>query len=184
MQQQLLHDLIVWGVIFSHWINLKSKTPTARGAGVWFDKSKKSWKIGSGDGCPAYTQSSCAEERRPQQKNEPFNSLNVNEKRRLFGVNWLILEDLQTLHIPTNKKLEVWTQYRILFSFFGGYFSSFKKILRQREICKKSWEITGMEGLVCYITVKANSFMTHLGFEYLHFLKKSHRKGWQVHTGG
>ena len=26
-----------------------------------------------------------------------------------------ILEDLQTLHIPTNKTLEVWTQYRILF---------------------------------------------------------------------
>ena len=27
------------------------------------------------------------------------------------------LEDLQTLHIPTNKKLEVWTQYRLLLSF-------------------------------------------------------------------
>ena len=39
----------------------------------------------------------------------------------------LILEDLQTLYMPTNKKLEVWTQYRLLFSFFGGYFSSFKK---------------------------------------------------------
>ena len=26
----------------------------------------------------------------------------------------LILEDLQTLRIPTNKKLEVWTQYRLL----------------------------------------------------------------------
>ena len=24
-----------------------------------------------------------------------------------------IVEDLQTLHIPTNKKLEVWTQYRL-----------------------------------------------------------------------
>ena len=42
----------------------------------------------------------------------------------------LILEDLQTLHIPTNKKLEVWTQYRlhVLLSFLGGYFSSFKTI--------------------------------------------------------
>ena len=32
----------------------------------------------------------------------------------------LILEDLQTLHIPTNKKLEVWTQYRLLLSFLGA----------------------------------------------------------------
>ena len=29
----------------------------------------------------------------------------------------LILEDLQTLHIPTNKKLEVCIQYRLLLSF-------------------------------------------------------------------
>ena len=49
----------------------------------------------------------------------------------------LILDDLQTLHIPTNKKLEFWTQYRLLLSFLGGYFSSFKNILRQRGICKK-----------------------------------------------
>ena len=48
----------------------------------------------------------------------------------------LILEDLQTLHMPTNKTLEVWTQYRLLLSFLGGYFSSFKNILRQREIWK------------------------------------------------
>ena len=34
----------------------------------------------------------------------------------------LILEDLQTLHIRTNKKLEIWTQYRLLLSFLGGYF--------------------------------------------------------------
>ena len=27
----------------------------------------------------------------------------------------LITEDLQTLHIPTNKKVEVWTQYRLRF---------------------------------------------------------------------
>ena len=38
----------------------------------------------------------------------------------------LILEDLQTLHIPTNKKL-VLTQYRLLLSFLGGYFSSFQE---------------------------------------------------------
>ena len=37
-----------------------------------------------------------------------------------------ILEDLQTLHIPTNKKLEVWIQYRLLLSFLGGYLSSFE----------------------------------------------------------
>ena len=29
----------------------------------------------------------------------------------------LILEDLQTLHIPTNKKLEVWTHWRLLHFF-------------------------------------------------------------------
>ena len=50
----------------------------------------------------------------------------------------LFLEDLQTLHIPTNKKLEVWTQYRLLLSFLGGYFSSFRKILTQRKIRTKS----------------------------------------------
>ena len=50
----------------------------------------------------------------------------------------LNLEGLQTLRIPTNKKLEVWTQYRLLLSFLGDYFSSFKnKIMRQREICYK-----------------------------------------------
>ena len=27
----------------------------------------------------------------------------------------------------------------VLLSFLGGYFSSYKKIMRQREICKKSW---------------------------------------------
>ena len=35
----------------------------------------------------------------------------------------IILKDLQTRHIPTNTKLEVWTQYRLLLSFLGGYFS-------------------------------------------------------------
>ena len=55
---------------------------------------------------------------------------------------------IQTRHIPTKKELEGWTQCSLLLSFLGGYFSSFKKILRQREICKtswnheKSWEIT------------------------------------------
>ena len=29
----------------------------------------------------------------------------------------LILEDLQTLHIPANKKLDVWTQYMLLLFF-------------------------------------------------------------------
>ena len=33
----------------------------------------------------------------------------------------LILEDLPVLHIHTNKKLEVWTQYRLLLSFLGRY---------------------------------------------------------------
>ena len=43
--------------------------------------------------------------------------------------------------LPTNKKLEVWTQYRLLLYFLGGYISSFKNIWRQREICKKNPEI-------------------------------------------
>ena len=33
----------------------------------------------------------------------------------------LIWEDLQTLHIPASKKLEVWTQYKLLLSVLGGY---------------------------------------------------------------
>ena len=52
----------------------------------------------------------------------------------------LILEDLQTLHIPTNEKLDIWTQCRLVLYFLGGYFSSFKNSLRQREICKKNPE--------------------------------------------
>ena len=76
-------------------------------SGVWFHKSEKSWV------CLWY---------RGQRPPEP--------------PGCLILEDLQTLHIPINKGLEVWTQYRLLLSFLGGYFSSFKKILRQREIFK------------------------------------------------
>ena len=35
------------------------------------------------------------------------------------------------------------SQYMLLLSFLDGYFSSFKNFFRQREICKKSWEITG-----------------------------------------
>ena len=31
------------------------------------------------------------------------------------------LTNLQTLHIPTNKKLEVWTQYRLLISLVDTY---------------------------------------------------------------
>ena len=50
----------------------------------------------------------------------------------------LILKDSQTLHIPTNKKLEVWTQYRLLLSFLGGYFSSFKKKPKIRKNPEKS----------------------------------------------
>ena len=38
--------------------------------------------------------------------------------------------------LSTNKNPEVWTQYRFLLSFLGG-FSSFKKIVRQMEICNK-----------------------------------------------
>ena len=51
----------------------------------------------------------------------------------------LILEDLQTLHIPTNKKLEVWTQHRLLLMAFSLLPTTFlgrgrfiKKILKSR----------------------------------------------------
>ena len=47
---------------------------------------------------------------------------------------YLIFEDLWTLHIPTDKKLEVWKQYRLLLPFLGGYFSSIKTIWRQRFV--------------------------------------------------
>ena len=45
------------------------------------------------------------------------------EKNVYHCTGCLILEDLQTLHIPKNKKLEVWTQCRLLLFFLGGYFS-------------------------------------------------------------
>ena len=38
---------------------------------------------------------------------------------------------------PHPHKQEVWTQYRLLLSFLGGYFSSLQTKLRQRKICKK-----------------------------------------------
>ena len=91
-------------------------------SGMWFDKSKKSWKMDSGPGSPFGLDGQ-----------SPLNLLDVS-----------FCKDLQTLHIPTNKKLEVWSQYRLLFSFLGGYFYSVKNIFRQREIRKKSWEITGL----------------------------------------
>ena len=64
-------------------------------------------------------------------------------QRSLEPPGCLILEDLQTLRIPTNKKLELWTHnitgYMHFLSFLGGYmyFSSFKTILRQRTIWEK-----------------------------------------------
>ena len=56
-------------------------------SGVWFDKSKQ-WVAGLGL--------------------SPFGL----EDKFPEPPGCLILEDLQTLHIPPNKKLEVWTQYR------------------------------------------------------------------------
>ena len=97
--------------------------------GVWFDGSKKNpekWVVGLG--LPS------VERAKPPEPD-----------------GCLILEYLQTLDITTKKKLEVWTQYRLCLSFLGGYFSSFKKSLRQTEVCKKfwnqekSWEITGLK---------------------------------------
>ena len=51
------------------------------------------------------------------------------------------LEDLQTLHIPTNKKREVQTQYRLLLSFLVGYFSSFTNKFEAKEDLQKKPEI-------------------------------------------
>ena len=59
----------------------------------------------------------------------------------------LILEDLQTLRIHTNKKLEVWTQYRLLLSFLGGYFSFFSRKLWGKEKFRKNPE----KSQACYI---------------------------------
>ena len=45
----------------------------------------------------------------------PFGLFGLEDKAPLNL--WMFnLEDLQTLNIPTNKKLEVWTQYRLLLS--------------------------------------------------------------------
>ena len=68
----------------------------------------------------------------------PGSPFGLEDKAPYKSPGCFILDDLQNLHIPTNKKLEVWTQYRLLLSFLGGYFSFFDKFLRQRDICKKS----------------------------------------------
>ena len=50
------------------------------------------------------------------------------------------MEDLQTLHIPTNKETRGLDTIQAT-SFLGGYFPSFKNSFRQREICIKKTEI-------------------------------------------
>ena len=61
--------------------------------GLRSDKSKQSWKMGSGAWVSLWS--------RGQSPPKPPGCL---------------ILDLQTLHIPTNKKLEVWTQYSLLLS--------------------------------------------------------------------
>ena len=68
-------------------------------------KRKKSWRIGSGPGSPFGLQDKA-----------PWTCWMFNF--------WKIYR----LNIPTNKKLEVWRRYRLLLSFLGGYFSSFKTL--------------------------------------------------------
>ena len=51
----------------------------------------------------------------------------------------LILEDIQTLHIPTNKKLEAWTQIQAT-SFFTWWW---------RDICNKSWNQEKSREITC-----------------------------------
>ena len=96
-----LTQLHVCVCVFYHKIQFVCK----RLSGVVIDQSKKSWKMGSRPGSPRW-----------QSAPEP--------------PGCFIWEDLQTLHISTNKELEVWAQYRLLFSFLGRHV---------RGSGKKSW---------------------------------------------
>ena len=77
-------------------------------SGMWLNKS---WKVGSRPGSP----------------------FGVEDKAP--WTYWMFYF-WRIYRLSTDKKLEVWTQYRLLLSFIGGYFSSLKKILRQRETYK------------------------------------------------
>ena len=84
--------------------------------GVWFYRSKKkSWKMGSGP------------ESSDQEDKAPWTSWMFN----FWGF----------YRLSTNKKVEVWKQYRLLLSSSGGYFSSSMKKLRQWEFFFLNTEI-------------------------------------------
>ena len=55
-----------------------------------------------------------------------------------------LILDLQTLHIPTNKKLEVWTQYRVPLSFLDGYFWGKWGFVKTPEIWEYPRKITSI----------------------------------------
>ena len=85
----------------------------------------------------------------------------------MFGGFWRIYR------LCTNKKLEVWTQYRLLLSFLGVYFSSFKKFLRQKkrfvknpELRKKIWEITATTTVQGRFVVQVRVQKNVLEYEY------------------
>ena len=60
----------------------------------------------------------------------------------------LIWEGLHTLHIPTNKKLEVWIQYRLLLSFLRDYFEAKRFVKINLEIRKNPEKSTASIALV------------------------------------
>ena len=80
-------------------------------------RRKKSWKMGIGSGSP----------------------FDLEDKASWTSWMWIFLRIYRLSTSEQNKKREVWTQYSLPLSLImSGYFSSFKNILRQREICKKS----------------------------------------------
>ena len=83
----------------------------------------------------------------------------------LFGTWMLNFWRIYRLHIPTNKKLEVWTQYRLLLSFVGivATYLLQENLEGKGDLCNKSWskeklwKITGLlreKCLSCTILVQ------------------------------
>ena len=66
----------------------------------------------------------------------PGSPFSLEDKAPWTYLDVTFLRIYKLFSIPTNKKLEVLTQYRLLLPFLCGNVSSFKKILRQREIWK------------------------------------------------
>ena len=104
-------------------------------SGVWFDKSNKSWKMGS---VPA----------------SPFGL----EDKAPEPPGCLLLEDYR---LVTNKKQEVWDTIQVTSFFPWWLLLSFKNILRQRKICTKNPEMTGL-----YMLNMSRSSQLHSTYMY------------------